>query len=66
MLERAGPGLKNLWVQPLKGSSALDPPRSLRFAIVEFGKDWPGFSNAITFDKAFEADHHGKHDYKGI
>lgn len=34
------------------------------FAIVEFDKDWPGFTNAIAFDKAFEADHRGKRDWK--
>ncbi|KAJ9698427.1 hypothetical protein PVL29_007490 [Vitis rotundifolia] len=34
------------------------------FAIVEFERDWPGFTNAIAFDKAFEADHRGKRDWK--
>ncbi|KAG9150209.1 hypothetical protein Leryth_009784 [Lithospermum erythrorhizon] len=33
-------------------------------AIVEFHKDWAGFSNAISFEKAYEADHHGKRDWK--
>lgn len=34
------------------------------FATVEFNKDWPGFSNAIKFEKAFEAAHCGKRDWK--
>ncbi|KAJ6768033.1 PROTEIN INVOLVED IN DE NOVO 2-RELATED [Salix koriyanagi] len=29
-------------------------------AAVEFNKDWPGLHNAISFEKAYEADHHGK------
>ncbi|KAK1441459.1 hypothetical protein QVD17_07368 [Tagetes erecta] len=33
-------------------------------ALVEFKKDWAGFNNAISFEKAYEADHHGKRDWK--
>ncbi|KAK9279323.1 hypothetical protein L1049_013002 [Liquidambar formosana] len=33
-------------------------------AIVEFNRDWPGFTNAIMFEKAFEADHRGKRDWE--
>lgn len=32
-------------------------------AIVEFNRDWPGLHNAMSFDKAYEADHHGKKDW---
>ncbi|KAF5207931.1 factor of DNA methylation 1-like [Thalictrum thalictroides] len=32
-------------------------------AVVEFNKDWPGFHNAMSFEKYFEADHHGKKDW---
>ena len=32
-------------------------------AIVEFRKDWAGFNNAMSFEKAYEADHHGKRDW---
>ncbi|OVA16517.1 putative domain XH [Macleaya cordata] len=32
-------------------------------AVVVFNKDWPGFHNAMSFEKAFEADHHGKRDW---
>lgn len=33
-------------------------------AIVEFNKDWSGFTNAMAFEKAYDADHHGKKDWK--
>ncbi|KAK2995948.1 hypothetical protein RJ640_003740 [Escallonia rubra] len=33
------------------------------YAIVEFSRDWPGFYNAMRFEKSFEADHRGKRDY---
>ncbi|GLT75422.1 hypothetical protein SLA2020_471510 [Shorea laevis] len=32
-------------------------------AIVEFHKDWQGLHNARSFEKAYEADHHGKKDW---
>ncbi|KAJ8540377.1 hypothetical protein K7X08_030296 [Anisodus acutangulus] len=35
-------------------------------ALVEFKKDWFGFSNAISFEKAYEADDHGKKDWEDI
>ncbi|XP_047153670.1 factor of DNA methylation 4-like [Vigna umbellata] len=33
------------------------------FAIVEFSKDWEGFTNAMNFERSFEAEHCGKRDY---
>jgi regulator of replication initiation timing len=30
---------------------------------VEFHKDWPGLHNAMSFERAYEADHHGKKDW---
>ncbi|KAF5930884.1 hypothetical protein HYC85_031757 [Camellia sinensis] len=33
------------------------------FALVEFNKDWPGFNNAMLFEKTFETNHRGKKDY---
>ncbi|KAK9070470.1 hypothetical protein SSX86_010872 [Deinandra increscens subsp. villosa] len=33
-------------------------------AVVEFKEDWEGFKNAMSFEKAYEADHHGKRDWK--
>ncbi|TYJ37495.1 hypothetical protein E1A91_A05G379900v1 [Gossypium mustelinum] len=35
-------------------------------AVVEFRKDWPGLHNALSFEKAYEADHHGKKDWFAI
>lgn len=35
-------------------------------AIVEFHKDWQGLHNARSFEKAYEADHHGKKDWLKI
>ncbi|XP_051116407.1 protein INVOLVED IN DE NOVO 2 [Andrographis paniculata] len=32
-------------------------------AIVEFHKNWPGFNNAMSFEKAYEANHHGKSNW---
>ncbi|XP_075669523.1 protein INVOLVED IN DE NOVO 2-like [Castanea sativa] len=32
-------------------------------AVVEFCKDWPGLHNAMSFERAYEADHHGKKDW---
>ncbi|KAJ6432642.1 hypothetical protein OIU84_019810 [Salix udensis] len=32
-------------------------------AIVEFNKDWPGLHNAISFEKAYEADQQGKKEW---
>lgn len=33
-------------------------------AVVEFNRDWSGFTNAMSFEKAYEAVHHGKKDWK--
>lgn len=33
------------------------------YAIVEFNKDWPGFYNAMSFERAYEADHHGRKEW---
>ncbi|GAV70287.1 XS domain-containing protein/XH domain-containing protein/zf-XS domain-containing protein [Cephalotus follicularis] len=32
-------------------------------AVIEFNKDWPGLHNALSFEKAYEAEHHGKKDW---
>ncbi|KAL3523831.1 hypothetical protein ACH5RR_016665 [Cinchona calisaya] len=32
-------------------------------ALVEFTKDWFGFNNAMSFEKAYEGDRHGKRDW---
>lgn len=33
------------------------------YAVVEFNSDWPGFCNAMEFEKSYEAACHGKRDY---
>ncbi|TKY48414.1 Factor of DNA methylation 4 [Spatholobus suberectus] len=35
-------------------------------AIVEFCKDWEGFTNAMNFERSFEAEHCGKRDYYNL
>ncbi|XP_045787117.1 protein INVOLVED IN DE NOVO 2-like [Trifolium pratense] len=32
-------------------------------ALVEFNKNWPGFDNALAFEKAYALEHHGKKDW---
>lgn len=32
-------------------------------ALVEFHKDWFGFNNAMSFEKAYEGDHHSRRDW---
>ncbi|KAH1104701.1 hypothetical protein GLYMA_13G336500v4 [Glycine max] len=36
------------------------------FAIVEFSKDWDGFTNAMNFERSFEAEHCAKRDYDNL
>ncbi|CDP09063.1 unnamed protein product [Coffea canephora] len=51
-------GFNPLKVQPLWNWTGFSG-----YAIIEFNKDWPGFCNAMAFEKSFEAEHHGKRDY---
>lgn len=51
-------GFNPLKVQPLWNRMGFSG-----YAIVEFNKDWPGFCNAMAFEKSFEVKHHGKRDY---
>lgn len=51
-------GFKPIRVHPLwnyRGHSGT--------ALVEFRKNWVGFHNALSFERAYEADHHGKRDW---
>lgn len=63
----SGRKLKDEWVRqgynPVKVHPLWDIQGHSGFAIVEFGKDWEGFKNAMAFEKAFEVDHHGKRDW---
>ncbi|KAL6963247.1 hypothetical protein U1Q18_049782 [Sarracenia purpurea var. burkii] len=54
----AAQGFEPLRVHPLwnyKGHSG--------FAVVEFDRDWSGFTNGMKFEKSFEANHRGKEDF---
>ncbi|KAE9461809.1 hypothetical protein C3L33_06278, partial [Rhododendron williamsianum] len=33
------------------------------FAVVEFNRDWPGFHNAMMFEKSYESNRKGRRDY---
>lgn len=51
-------GFKPIRVHPLwnyRGHSGT--------ALVEFRKDWVGLHNALSFERAYEANHHGKRDW---
>lgn len=54
---------KNKGFDPLKVQPLWNRSGHSGFAIVEFKTDWAGFKNAITFDKNFEVNHHGKKDF---
>lgn len=32
-------------------------------AVVEFNRGWPGLENALSFERAYKADHHGREDW---
>ncbi|KAK7402192.1 hypothetical protein VNO78_14252 [Psophocarpus tetragonolobus] len=54
-------GFRPLRVHPLwnrNGHSGI--------AIVEFSKDWEGFTSAMNFERSFEAEHCGKRDYNNL
>jgi len=36
------------------------------FAIVELGREWDGFHNAMMLERGFQAEHCGKRDYLGL
>lgn len=63
----SGKKLKDEWVIKGYNPVRVHPLWSSRghsgLAIVEFNRDWAGFKNAITFEKAFEVDLHGKRDW---
>jgi hypothetical protein len=49
--------------QPLKVTALWNFEGQTPFAIVEFGKEWDGFHNAMNLEKSFLAEHCGKKDY---
>ncbi|CAJ2660872.1 factor of DNA methylation 4-like [Trifolium pratense] len=49
--------------QPLKVIALWNRYGQTPFAIVEFGKEWDGFHNAVMLERSFIAEHCGKKDY---
>ncbi|KAK2424965.1 protein INVOLVED IN DE NOVO [Trifolium repens] len=49
--------------QPVKVTALWNCKGQTPFAIVEFGKEWDGFHNAMKLEKSFQAEHCGKKDY---
>lgn len=62
-----GRKLKDEWISKGYNPLKVHPLWSFRghsgFAIVEFGKDWDRFKNAMAFEKAFEVENHGRKDW---
>ncbi|KAL3506824.1 hypothetical protein ACH5RR_032206 [Cinchona calisaya] len=63
----SGRKLRENWVAQGYNPVKVHPLWSFRghsgYAIVEFDRDWAGFKNAITFEKSFEVNFHGKRDW---
>lgn len=63
----SGAKLKNEFTlkgfHPLKVTPLWNRNGHSGYAIVEFSSDWEGFSNAMNFERGFEADSCGKMDY---
>ncbi|CAK8536089.1 unnamed protein product [Lathyrus sativus] len=52
--------------QPLKVTGLWNNKGQTPFVIVEFGKEWDGFNNALKLESSFEVEHCGKRDYLGL
>ncbi|OVA17165.1 putative domain XH [Macleaya cordata] len=50
--------------RPLEVHTLWNDGDSSGYAIIDFRKDWTGFEDAMSFEKAFEARRHGKRDWK--
>ncbi|XP_010265646.1 PREDICTED: factor of DNA methylation 1-like isoform X2 [Nelumbo nucifera] len=49
--------------RPLSVQTSWSQQDHTMFAIVDFGKEWTGFRDAMEFEKDFETDHHGKKEW---
>ncbi|GAU17325.1 hypothetical protein TSUD_110420 [Trifolium subterraneum] len=49
--------------QPLKVIALWNRYGQTPFAVVEFGKEWDGFHNAVMLERSFQAENCGKKDY---
>ncbi|CAJ2660908.1 unnamed protein product [Trifolium pratense] len=52
--------------QPLKVTVLWNFYGQTPFAIVEFGKEWDAFHNAVMLERSFQAEHCGKKDYLNL
>ncbi|GAU17329.1 hypothetical protein TSUD_110460 [Trifolium subterraneum] len=52
--------------QPMKVTALWNHKGQTPFAIVEFGKEWDGFHNAMMLERSFQAEHCGKKDYLNL
>ncbi|KAI3786987.1 hypothetical protein L1987_41116 [Smallanthus sonchifolius] len=63
----SGKKLKDEWINegynPVKVHPLWNWQGHSGLAVVEFGKDWDGFSHVMMFVKAFEVNKHGKKDW---
>ncbi|KAL5569071.1 hypothetical protein UlMin_025646 [Ulmus minor] len=55
--------LKKRGFNPIQVQTVWTSSGHLGTALVKFDKDWCGFSDAIRFEKVYEADHHGKREW---
>lgn len=51
--------------QPVKVTALWNFKGQSPFAIVDFGKEWVGFNNAMKLESSFQGEHCGKRDYLG-
>lgn len=51
--------------QPVKVTALWNFKGQSPFAIVDFGKEWVGFNNAMKLERSFQGEHCGKRDYLG-
>ncbi|RHN75995.1 putative XS domain-containing protein [Medicago truncatula] len=51
---------------PMKVTAPWNHQGQTPFAIVEFGREWDGFHNAMMLERGFQAEHCGKRDYLGL
>ncbi|RWR76721.1 factor of DNA methylation 5-like protein [Cinnamomum micranthum f. kanehirae] len=50
--------------RPIKAHPLWNYRGHLGIAIIEFGKDWTGFKDAMAFENSFEVEHFGKREWK--
>jgi hypothetical protein len=51
---------------PLKVTALWNFRGQTPFAVVQFGREWDGFHNAMKLERSFQAEHCGKRDYLAL